>query len=69
MPQIVCDNIDRLITVEMRREGMNRGVVAALYEAAREKQGDKPLTYLAATSLIEAAKQSKPIIISTSPIK
>jgi len=65
MAQIVCENIDRLITVEMRRRGIPRGIIAALYEAAREKQGDKPLSYLAATSLMEAAKKVTPIFIST----
>lgn len=49
MPQIVCDNIDRLITVEMRRKGILRGIIAELYNAARGSLGNKPLTYLAAT--------------------
>lgn len=65
MPQIVCDNIDRLITVEMRRKGIPRGVIARLYNAARGKLGDKPLTYLAATALMAAANKSKPILIAT----
>lgn len=65
MAQIAAENIDRLITVEMRRKGIPRGIIGDLYKAAREKLGNKPLTFLAATALMEAARKSKPIIIST----
>lgn len=65
MPQIVCDSIDRLITVEMEGKGWPRGTIVKLYNAARERLGNKALTYLAATALMQAAKKSKPIIIST----
>lgn len=67
MSQIVYNSIDRLITVEMkmRRKGIPRGIIVELYNAARERLGNKALTYLAATALMQAAKEPKPIIIST----
>ena len=65
MPQVVCENIDRLITIEMRRKGIPRGITSTLYNAAREKKGNLPLTYLAATELMKVVNKSKPIIIST----
>lgn len=65
MPRVACHNIDRLITVEMRRKGMPRGIISALYDAARETLGGEPLTFLAATRLIEASKRSRPVVICT----
>ena len=52
MPEIIGDCIDRLCTVEIRpRANLPRGVTRRLYEAARSAQGDRPLSYLAATAL------------------
>ena len=37
MPEIIGENVDRLCTVEMRPQGMPRGKIHRLYEAARRK--------------------------------
>jgi hypothetical protein len=65
MAETVCESIDRLITVEMRRRGIPRGIITPLYNLARQKQGDRPLTYLAATALMKAAEKRTPMIVST----
>lgn len=56
MPEIVGEYVDRLVTVEMHRAGERRGIAHRMYEAAREAQGGKPLTYLAAKALEETVK-------------
>src|SRR3990170_5066364 len=51
MPAIACEQIDRLITVEMRfASGFPRGIIPRLYDAARAASGSS-LTYGAATGL------------------
>src|ERR1700692_769279 len=64
MPAIIGDNIDRLVTVEMRNAGMVRGVINQLYSAARDKQGE-PLTMLAAQRLRQALQPGGSVIITT----
>ncbi len=48
--QIACDSIDRLMMVEIRQRGANRGFKWTLYEAARAAS-DKPLVLAAAEAL------------------
>ncbi|MBI4277617.1 MAG: DUF4392 domain-containing protein [Armatimonadetes bacterium] len=64
MPEIIADYVDRLCTVEMRPQGMPRGVVHRLYEAARRQQG-RPLTLLAAERLRAAIKPGDRVILTT----
>lgn len=66
MPQIIGDYIDRLVNTEMRlgQGSLPRGVTYPLYEAARVKQG-APLTWLAATRLMEAVKPGSNVIVAT----
>lgn len=65
MPEIIGEYIDRLINIEMRVQGgLPRGVTHKLYEAAREKQG-KPLTFIAAKSLVDIVKPKDIVIIAT----
>ena len=64
MPHIIGDNIDRLVTVEMRTQGIVRGNIVQLYEAARAKQG-APLTMLAADRLHDAIRPDDVVLITT----
>ncbi len=64
MAEIVGENVDRLCTVEMRPQGMPRGKIHRLYDAARRKQG-KPLTLLAAEKIIERVRKRDVVIVTT----
>lgn len=64
MPEIVGANIDRLITVEMRNQGIVRGNIVQLYEAARKHLGES-LTMLAARRLREAVRPGSAVLITT----
>lgn len=50
MVDIACDNIDKLLCIEMRRKGLPRGFKWPLYEAARALS-DRPLVLAAAEML------------------
>ena len=64
MPHIVGENVDRLVTVEMRTQGIVRGNIVQLYAAARERLHE-PLTLLAAKRLQSAVKPGGTVIIAT----
>ncbi len=64
MPRIIGDNIDRLVTVEMRTQGIVRGNIVQLYDAARAKLCE-PLTMLGAQRLREAIRPGDAVIITT----
>jgi len=57
MPEVMAEYIDRLCTIEIKPGAgpIPRGVTRQLYDAARKKQG-KPLSYLAAKTLIDSLK-------------
>lgn len=63
MPKILGEYIDRLCTVEMRRPGLPRGVARPLYEAALAEAGE-PLSYRAASYLLEKCQAGKPVFIT-----
>jgi hypothetical protein len=67
----VCDQIDRLMTVEYRMYGTDepgkpttRGTIAKLYDAARSKT-DRALTQIAAEGLAESVNSGDLVIITT----
>lgn len=64
MAVIVGENVDRLCSVEIRPRMACSGVFPALYDAVREKVAD-PLTYLAASKLIEKTKAKDHVFILT----
>jgi len=65
MPATACDNIDRLITVEMRfASGFPRGIIPRLYDAARALHAE-PLTYRAAQGLAERIKAGEFVLLVT----
>lgn len=64
MSEIIAENIDRLCTVEMRPQGMPRGKMHRLYEAARRRQG-RPLSLLAAERLRAAIKPGDSVLLVT----
>lgn len=64
MPEVIGDNIDRLVTVEMRNQGIVRGNIVQLYSAARKRLGE-PLTMLAAKRLRQAMQPGGTVIIAT----
>ncbi len=55
------ENIDRLLTIDIT----GRGVIGELYQSARSKQGDLPLTYLAAQGLIDRVHKGDRVVIAT----
>lgn len=54
----IAEHIDRLVTVDFH----TRQFIIDLYEAARKKMGNLPLTYAAAKALIDAVKPSSTIV-------
>src|SRR5688500_4700269 len=66
MPEVIGDAIDRICALEIRfrpaENGLPRGVTTPLYEAARRYAG-KPMSYLAATGLIERVKPNDRVFI------
>jgi hypothetical protein len=55
MPEIVAEYVDRLCTIGMRPQGMSRGTLLPLYDAARTEAGE-PLAMKAARLLNERVK-------------
>ncbi|MDA4133437.1 MAG: DUF4392 domain-containing protein, partial [Thaumarchaeota archaeon] len=57
MPEVITEYIDRLCSIEIKPGAgpIPRGVQRQLYDAARKKQG-KPLSYLAATTILDSLK-------------
>ena len=64
MNELLAEQVDRLITVEMRLPGFIRGIIPALYERARKKFF-KPLTLLAAESLLHRINPGDTVFIAT----
>lgn len=62
MPEIIGQNVDQLVSVEMRVKGLPRGKAQPLYEAARRDAG-QPLTLHAARGLIERVKPGGRVLI------
>lgn len=60
----IGDNLDRLVSLEMRPQGSSQGVIRRLYDAARAKQGE-PITTLAARLLSERVHQGDVVVIAT----
>lgn len=65
MLEIIAENVDRLTSVEMRIPGADRGIIAPLYAAARQAQGDTPLSLRAARALLERVKPDDTVFITT----
>ena len=55
------ESLDRLITIDLT----GRSVIHALHRAARERQGDEPLSSRAARSLVERVGPRDVVLIST----
>jgi len=65
MVTTTCDNIDRLVTTEMRKPGLPRGITPELYRLAREANGGGPVSHAAATALTGALDGGAPVVVST----
>ncbi|UCE72856.1 MAG: DUF4392 domain-containing protein [Methanomassiliicoccales archaeon] len=64
--QILGNNVDRLVTVEIRpRNFPHRGFISKLYDEARERLGGTPLTLLAAENIQKNVKDNDNVIIVT----
>ena len=63
MPEILAENVDRLVSIEIRPRGMPRGKASALYEAAIADAG-MPLSLNAARGLIEAVSAGDRVLIT-----
>lgn len=65
MPKLIAEQIDKLCNIEFRPgTGHGRGVTEGLYQAARAAQGE-PLTYLAASKLMETLKPRDTVLLVT----
>ena len=60
----IGENLDRLVSLEMRPQGKSQGVIRQLYDAARAKYGE-PITTLAARRLVESVRQGDVVFIAT----
>jgi len=63
--EIVCRNLDRLVTVEARISDYSRGVIANLYEAACAAQGGGPLSLHAARMVLQHARRGGTVLMTT----
>ncbi|MGE5485114.1 MAG: glutamate cyclase domain-containing protein [Ignavibacteriales bacterium] len=61
--EIVCNNIDRIATLELRGEGLPRGVIVPLYEAARA--GGMPLSLACARELDQVCRRGGNVAVVT----
>ncbi|MHB9092997.1 MAG: glutamate cyclase domain-containing protein, partial [Chloroflexota bacterium] len=62
--EFIGENLDRLVSLEMRPQGKSQGVIRRLYDAARLHHGE-PITTLAARRLVESVKSGDTVIIAT----
>lgn len=63
MAEIIAENIDQLVSVEMRVKGLPRGKSQPLYAAAREDAG-RPLSLNAAEGLLNVLKPGSRVLIT-----
>ncbi|MFC1929874.1 glutamate cyclase domain-containing protein [Chloroflexota bacterium] len=64
--EIIGDNIDRLTTVEIKKaKNLMRGRLHLFYEAARKKLGGKPISFVAASRLMESVRKNDNVIVTT----
>jgi len=63
--EIVCRNLDRLVTVEARISDYSRGVIANLYEAACAAQNGGPLSLNAARMVLRHARRGGTVLMTT----
>lgn len=61
----MADYVDRLVTVEMRNQGMPSGKITPLYDAARAEGGGLPLAHRAAAGLLASAHRHDTVLIVT----
>ena len=63
--EVTASNIDKLATVEARFGGRkDRGIIAPMYDASREKLGGKPVSLAAAERMIEAIKPGDNVFLT-----
>lgn len=62
--KFIGENIDKLVSIEMRGQRPDQGLIDLLYRGAREKLG-APLTMAAAESLVETVSSGDTVIIAT----
>lgn len=70
LARAVGDSADRLVSTQIFMSGgsaelTTKNITRELYDAARKKQGDEPLTYLAAKALLERVKPRRSVIITS----
>lgn len=56
--KVICENIDRLVTTEMRLPYIQRGIIPALYAAARGE--GEPIVYQIATAIKSMLAEGQP---------
>jgi hypothetical protein len=61
----VGENIDRLITIELKNLAMPHDIVVKMYDAARAEGGGRPLTMRAAEGLVTHVKKGDAVFIVT----
>ncbi|HNV34689.1 MAG TPA: DUF4392 domain-containing protein [Bacillota bacterium] len=61
LSEIIGEGLDRLATIDLH----GRGIVKPIYDAARERQGGKPLSYSFSKGLIDCAKEGSAAVLAT----
>jgi hypothetical protein len=65
MSDYVGDNIDRLVTIELKNLAMPHNIVVPMYDAARAEGGGRPLSMRAAEGLIAKVKRHDVVFVVT----
>ncbi len=65
MPETIGNNIDRLISTEIKSRAVPYDTLLPLYEAARREGGGRPLCLRAAEGLVEAVGKGDTVFIMT----
>src|SRR5690349_15879416 len=65
MSDYVGDNIDRLVTIELKNLAMPHDIVVKMYDAARAEGGGRPISMRAAEGLIANVKRRDAVFVVT----
>lgn len=61
LSKIIGEGLDRIATIDLH----GRGIVKPIYDAARERQGGRPLSYSFSRGLIEVAEEGRAVVLAT----
>jgi hypothetical protein len=65
MSDYIGDNIDRLVTIELKNLAMPHNIVVPMYDAARQEGGGRPISMRAAEGLVARVKKHDAVFVVT----